>query len=92
MPPSIWSKYFFSVAEELFADGNMNWGRVITANALAKVLTARKRFSLRLKRLEKFGFPMIFLNLYTKSPDSSSNIYLSDTCLYKHNTNNKHTI
>ena len=24
-----------------------------------------KRFTIRFKRLEKFGFPMIFLNLYT---------------------------
>ena len=30
-----------------------------------------KRFTIRLKRLEKFGFPMIFLNLYTKSPLNS---------------------
>ena len=27
-----------------------------------------KRLTIRSKRLEKFGFPMIFLNLYTKSP------------------------
>ena len=27
-----------------------------------------KRLTIRLKRSEKFGFPMIFLNLYTKSP------------------------
>ena len=30
--------------------------------------TLLKRFTIRLKRSEKFGFPMIFLNLYTKSP------------------------
>ena len=41
MPICIWSEYFFSVAEELFADGNMNWGRVITDYVLAKVFTAR---------------------------------------------------
>ena len=27
-----------------------------------------KRFTIRFKRLDKFGFPMTFLNLYTKSP------------------------
>ena len=29
-----------------------------------------KRFTIRFKRLEKFGFPMLFLNLYTKSPNT----------------------
>ena len=30
-----------------------------------------KRFTICLKRLEKFGFPMIFLNLHTKFPLNS---------------------
>ena len=30
-----------------------------------------KRFTIRFKRLDKFGFPMIFLNLYTKSQKNS---------------------
>ena len=30
-----------------------------------------KRFTVRLKRSEKFGFPLIFLNLYTESPKNS---------------------
>ena len=39
---------------------------------MSKVYTALlKRFIIRMKRLEKFGFPMIFLNLYTKSPENS---------------------
>ena len=35
MSPSIWSKDFLSVAEELVADRNLNWRRVITADALS---------------------------------------------------------
>ena len=38
-----------------------------------------KRFKIRLKRLEKFGFPMIFLNLYQISIE----FWITNTLLHK---------
>ena len=56
-----------------------------TRNAVCRIMSKEypallKRFTIRLKRLEKFGFPMIFFNLYAKS---LKKFWITNTLLHK---------